>query len=255
MRIAILISLFFASLYAKETSTLEKSPEQQIENSQSISTKESVTIPLSISEESITDDEIFLFTPPDNWKVQDPKNYTRFIKIAFAGEEKGFFRPTINLAVEENVGTEEEFLECVNIIQKKRKDSKWKKRCEIKTEAGIVHLFEDQQITTVGAIKILQGILVKNHTAYLLTASCLVKDMITFLPLYSKTFKSIKFTNDLFAMVEEDKRNPILKEIALADSKNFPSIEKKLEGASPKLGKYWQVLALKDAYEKVHTKK
>lgn len=213
-----------------------------------------VLISLFLSSLFATED-IFLFTPPENWKVQDPKTYTQFVQIAFVNEEKGFFRPSLNLAVEKNVGSELEFLECVNIIQKKKKHSKWKKRSEIKTDAGVIHLFEDEQITKAGAIKILQGILVKDETAYLLTANCLVKDLITFLPLYTKTFKSAKFTNDLFSMMETKEKNILLKEMETINSSNLSSVEKKLEKVSPKLGKYWQVLALKDVYKKAKNKK
>lgn len=199
-------------------------------------------------------EEILLFTPPKDWKVQDPKKYSPYVTVAYAGKEEGFFRPTLNLAVEKNAGTTEQFLECVNKIQKKRPKSKWKKRSEIQTKAGIAYLFEDEVITKAGAVKILQAILVKDNTAYVLTGNCLVKDLLTYLPIHINTFKSLSFTEDLFSLIEEKKREEIVKDLQTLNEQNFASFQEKVEIAGKDLGTYWQLLVLKESYKKIAVK-
>lgn len=199
-------------------------------------------------------DEILLFTPPNDWKVQDPKKYSPYVTVAYAGKEEGFFRPSLNLAIEKNAGTEKEFLECVNKIQKKKPKSKWRKRSSIETNAGIAHLYEDEIITKAGAIKILQAILVKDNTAYILTGNCLIKDLLTYLPIHISTFKTLTFTNDLYSLIEEKKKAEILKDMESLNLKNFSTFQKKIEIEGKSLGSYWQLLVLKDSYNKIEVK-
>jgi len=187
-----------------------------------------------------------LFTPPPNWEIADPKMVSKRAIFGFLDKSKSGFCPSINLTSEKVSLSPEEYLLIVEENCKKKRQ-KWRHLGKIQTRAGVAELTEVEVRTQFGAARMMQAILFKEGTAYILTAGALKKDFSKHASLIEQAFSSLTLSDDLFSLVENEKLQEKLrtswqkKEVGL-ESKTFETLVLK-ECCS--LGAPWQILMLK----------
>ena len=200
--------------------------------------------------------DICLFTPPQNWQCSDPTKLSGYIKIGFIGKSKKLFKPTLNLAEEEIISTEEDYLSAVKKLHKENINADWKKIGRINTKSGPATLAEVDSKTKYGDVKILQAILVKDKHAYILTGAVLKEDFNLYYKDILNAMKSLTLTDDLFSLIaDSSKKNALINKIDnIKNIKKLNQLEKYLKKEFASLGQYWQILLLKDAYISLHKK-
>lgn len=203
-----------------------------------------------------SNDTICYFTPPNGWKTADPTTYPSYVKIGFIGEQDKFFRPSINLAVEEIEISEKEYLNAVKKLHKQNIQSQFQKIGTIQTKAGKAHLFEDTVKTKYGETKILQSIFVSKDRAYILTGSTLKDKYLEGYKVLLSSFRSLFLTEDLFSSISNEvEKNTLKTAFDQVTEKEFKSFQTLVEKKHENMGLYWQILVLERAYKKALAQK
>lgn len=152
------------------------------------------------------------FIPPKNWDLADPKLMSGRVKIGFLGKNKKGFSPSLNLAVEENIGVSiGEYLKIVKKLHEEDHQNTWRELGKVRTNAGPARLTQIDSQTEFGAVRILQLILLKEDTAYILTAAALKEEFAELYQDIQTAFRSITITANLLeAIPEPSRRDSIL---------------------------------------------
>jgi hypothetical protein len=99
---------------------------------------------------------------------------------------------------------------------------------------------------------ILQAIYLEKGTAYILTAAVAKEDFLAQQKEILASFKSFHLTSDLWSEIpEKETRSQIF---ALIEAKEWKSLQQLIEKETSSMGKYWQFLALQEAYGKIFSK-
>lgn len=230
---------------------------------------------LQISDAVVADAVQCYFIPPEGWEIIDPNAYSNRVKIAFMKRNnKGFF-PSINLAIEETQASLSEYLKAVKAIHEQDRNNQWRALGKVQTAAGLAQLTEIDSTTEVGRIRILQLILIKDGSAYVVTAAALKEEFSAFYKDFQSAFRSLTLSSDLLSNIPQLERRENLKEKQqqlFADAKRswLASEEKKSPVEDPlfqekqwlpfqqsvidkfaDMGAFWQVLFLKTTQEKL----
>lgn len=178
---------------------------------------ESLTIPLHFAEEESS----CFFTAPSGWQYVDTSSLPQTIKLFVRGKSESEVPPTLNLAVESTSLDLEHYLTAARNAYCSTGYAQWCQLGTIDTESGECRLTQIEQETEWGIVKIMQAIMVRNHTAYVLSASALKAEFPNY---YEEFFQSIQsFTI---------KENPL--EMVKADDKRLA-----LESACQRLKAHW----------------
>lgn len=123
--------------------------------------------------------------PPTHWEPVDKKLLAPSVKEGFFTKSKKAFCPSLNLAIENSVlVSPEEYLRSVQKIQEEDPGRRWRKLGTLTTRAGSAFLTSIDMETPLGNVRLLQAILLREKTAYLLTGAALQEEF----PLYQETF-------------------------------------------------------------------
>jgi hypothetical protein len=222
--------------------------------------------------ETISLTECF-FLPPKDWEIADPKTLSPKVKIAFIKNTGKGFCPSINLAVEQTQTLPAEYLKAVKNIHEQDRTSRWRTLGKVRTTAGLAQLTEIDSTTEWGPIRLLQLILVKEGSAYVLTAAALKEEFSDFYREFQSAFRSLTLSRDLPGNIPQFERRENLKTrqqqlIGTAESvlKNFPTTKNLLEDSQfqkehwlpfqemvlshfSDMGAFWQVLLLRETQE------
>lgn len=132
-----------------------------------------------------------MFTPPQGWRLVDPKDLPGTIKAMVLGKGQGTVPPTISLGVDPFQGTLKEYLKKVKAINDSHGDE-WKDLGIIQTEAGPASLSQVDIKTQWGVVRAMHVILIKDGNTYILTTSSPKEEFSKFYPEFFKVMRSLK---------------------------------------------------------------
>ncbi len=204
-----------------------------------------------------------IFHPPSDWECALPENHSPFVQVGFVGKGSSAFRPSINLAIEDIDISAQQYLKAVKEIHTADPGTTWRDLGKISTSAGEGRLTEITTRSSIGEVKMLQMILVKEKKAYILTGATIKADYLKLQDLLTKTFKSFSLIPSLLSPASTDHAEQIAA-LFSAVGEDVPDLIEKQKAArwerlqeivlkeSPKLGRYWQFLVLSEGYEKIY---
>jgi hypothetical protein len=112
-------------------------------------------------------------------------------------------------------------------------------------KAGVGRLTEIRKPSPCGELAILQAILIKNGTAYILTAATLKQELASNQKEILTALRTLDLAPDLWSQV------PDLKE-ELTACNEWKEYQKLIEQKTANLGAYWQYLALQEGKNHAH---
>ncbi len=207
------------------------------------------------------------FLPPQNWEIAQPKHLSAHVQVGFIGKGSTDFRPSINLAFEQvDDVTMKEYLKAVKELHLAQPNTKWRDLGKFPTQAGEGRLTEISTGSPWGEVKMLQGIVIKEGTAYILTSAVLKPDLQKFQADILKSFRSLSLAPDFFSPIKDDQKRLELKglftslghfigdeELAAEQKKQWELLQKKLSEDAAYMGSHWHYLVLKEGYAKIYS--
>jgi len=188
-----------------------------------------------------------LFLPPADWQMAQPKGLSA-AKVGFVGKSSSHFQPSISLATEKVDCSLKDYIKAVKEIHLSRAGTKWRDLGSIEMKAGTGRLIEVRTSET----STLQAIYLANGIAYILTAGVAKEDFLAKQKEILDSFKSFHLAEDLWSeLKEETTRNKVL---SLIEEKEWKPLQQLIEKETSSMGKYWQYLALQEAYGKIFSK-
>jgi len=153
--------------------------------------------PLPTAETKVpeTQEEFITFTPPEGWKLVDPKNLTPSVKAMVIGKGDHEFPPSINLATEPYALSLNDYLKKVKEVNQ-ADGADWKSLGSIQTQAGEGNLSQVDLPTQWGDVRMMHVILLKNNVIYILTASALKSEFPKFYKSFFSSLQSLHFTQN-----------------------------------------------------------
>lgn len=197
------------------------------------------------------------FIPPHDWKIVDPKTLSKHTVMAFIGEHKKSFCPTINLAIEKVDISQKQYVKVVKKLHKKDPHTIYRDLGKMQCACGTGHLSELSVRSKGADLRMLQFILVKENHAYVITAATLKNLFSEYQQLIRKSIQSFTITDDLPSCISDEKKKTLIKKEwkNLSQIKNTPSKEKKLAlqklqefilNHCSEMGSFWQVLTIQE---------
>ncbi len=132
------------------------------------------------------------FTPPTGWLSADTKTLPKHVYYMVVGKGKREFPPSINLGIAPFKGSLKDYLKIVKSINDAQGIA-WKDLGSIRTEAGMASLSQVEMHTQWGEIKEMHVILIKDGSAYILTAAALKDEFPDFYKEFFKSMRSLRF--------------------------------------------------------------
>lgn len=188
------------------------------------------------------------FTPPGDWLIADPSTYAPSVSICFIHKKKGPTPPSINLAIEENVPSLNEYAQAVRAIHESNPKNRWRKLMSLPTQGPTGLLTEIDTDKGGKPMRLLQLLIVHNNTAYTLTAAALSAEMNQHYDAFLKTFKSFTITQNLLDSIADNNRREALKD-RLKHLKTEDDV-KSFQNEFADMGQHWQLLVLRNAQRK-----
>ena len=190
------------------------------------------------------------FIPPQDWQCADPKNLSSHVQVGFFGKGQTNFHPSLNLAIEEidNV-TMKEYLKAVKNLHESDHKTTWRDLGKFQTKAGPANLTEITTKNNWGEIRMLQLILIAEKKAYIITGAMLKEEFAEFRDPIVKAFRTLTLTENLLEGVNDSE-----KKVKLQDAMQnmpFDNFQKLVLKETKEMGLHWQILLLKDAFEKI----
>jgi len=128
--------------------------------------------------------------PPKGWdSISDPEQLPEKVCMIYIGTGKGQFSPSINLAYEETTLYPDEYMALAKSYHEGQGDTRCKQLGTIDTKAGKANLLQIDRNTQWGNVRFIQAVVLREKTAYVITATCLQED---FAALSAQLFKSIQ---------------------------------------------------------------
>ncbi|HEY4255385.1 MAG TPA: hypothetical protein VGM34_03455 [Chlamydiales bacterium] len=206
---------------------------------------------------------VCLFSPPKNWQAAKPKNLSEYVQIGFVGQGSDSFSPSISLATEAVDCSLRDYVQAVKEIQLCEPNTHWRDLGALEMNGGKGRLIQITSPSSWGDLTVLQAMLVKENVAYILTASMLKKDLPSLQKEVLASLRSMEFATDLFAVVKEDSLRTQLiesfnqlgeKSSEEQNAKEWSALQSLIEKETNHLGAYWQFLALREGYAKIHSR-
>ncbi|WP_059359888.1 hypothetical protein [Parachlamydia acanthamoebae] len=149
----------------------------------------------NISSESVSELELITFTPPNGWRIADSKELPKHVKIMVVGQGEREFSPSINLATEHYTRSLNDYLKRIKEINQSQ-GVEWKNLGSIHTDAGEANLSQVDEKTQWGDLRMMHVVLVKDETAYILTAAALKDEFPKFYKDFFASLKSLRFIKE-----------------------------------------------------------
>lgn len=148
-----------------------------------------------------------LFTPPEGWRLVDPKEIPgNSIKAMVLGKGKGAIPPTISLGIDNFQGTLKEYLKKIKAINESHGDE-WKDLGPIQTEAGQASLSQVDIDTQWGKIRAMHVVFIKDGVVYILTTSAMRDEFSQFYPQFFNVMRSLRMNKTIEEMNSEKKNS------------------------------------------------
>jgi hypothetical protein len=172
------------------------------------------------------------------------------VKMAFVDKaKKEGFCPSLNLAIENVEGTLNEYLSDVKAIHEQDRNNRWRKLGKVRTLAGDAQLTEIDTLSNLGPVRMLQLILIKEGSAYIMTAAALKKDFCSYYRDFQEAFHSLNVTHDLLDAIPQLERKTAIKherEKLISSPQEFSSFQKMVLEDFKDMGLFWQTLTIEN---------
>lgn len=201
--------------------------------------------------------EYAFFTPPKKWEIVDPKALSPRVKMGFVGSTRKELRPSLNLAVEEVALDTNEYVAAVRKVHESNPNNRWRDLGKFSTPAGDARLTEIESKKEGANVRLLQLILVKKGTAYIITASALKEEFSLFYEDFKSAFRSFEVTSDLIGAVPDPSQREMLKKLCTGlketsrtktpeafQKEDWISFQNVILQNFSNMGAFWQVLML-----------
>lgn len=205
--------------------------------------------------------------------MTDPTHLSPRVKISFIKPQSKGFCPSINLTVEATSVSLTEYLKAIKAIHEQDRNNQWRQLGKVHTIAGSAQLTQIDTPSEWGTIRMLQLILIKEGSAYVLTAAALKEEFSKFYKEIQTAFRSLTLTNDLFQpiaqlekkelllekkrqLLEKMEQSPLDRPIdAFLKDPSWITFEQEVASHTTEMGSYWQLLVLKEAQEELLSQK
>lgn len=199
---------------------------------------------------------ICIFQPPTDWEIAQLKVPAPNIHIGFLSKGTDGFRPSINLATEDVEVSLKEYVKAVKEIHTADPKIRWRDLGKFATQAGEGRLIELSNSSPWGKMKIFQAIVVKEGTAYILTAAVLNEDLSKYQASILNSFHSLTLIPDLWTPITDSEKRKEIQNLFASlgktdDIENQKLRLQQLVDSHSQLGPYWQFLALRDGLAKL----
>jgi hypothetical protein len=223
-------------------------------------------------------EEFCYFIPPKGWNIANPNALSPRVKIAFLGRSSKGFLPSVNLATEQVNITLAAYIEAVKKIHEADPNSTWRDLGKYNTPIGEGRLTEIETKTQNGPARLMQLIVIKNKTAYILTTGALKEEFPKYYKEFETVLASLNMTSDLTSVIPSPQKRTALQnlkeqlEASLKKAEgSFVTVEnpfelnsfqkeawepfqKKVISDYSEMGAYWQILLLKDIQNNLITR-
>jgi len=202
-----------------------------------------------------------VFYPPTHWLPVDPNKLEKEVLVQYVSHGSNKIVPSINLAKENIPNSAEEYLQAVCAMYDKDAHITYHSLGTIKTRSGKAHLLELNLQANKKELTLLQAILIKDKTAYVLTGAAAVQDFTRYRPLYITSIRSMQITDDLISITDPAKQDRLISKIHLltdelkkckAENKTKP-LQQQLEAFYEylseeflEMGDYWRYLLIQE---------
>lgn len=198
------------------------------------------------------------FIPPSGWEIAQLKTPSPHVKIGFLGKGSGEFRPSINLAIEENIDVSlKEYVKAVKELQAEDITSQWRDLGVFPLKCGKAKLIEITNKSAWGEIKVLQLLFVADDTAYILTAAVHKDDFLKFQKELIQSFSSLTLAEDLFSEIPDLAKRSAFTSFFSKLGSNEKDLEwenlQKEVAQHTYLGQYWTFLILQEGLLKIYS--
>lgn len=138
-----------------------------------------------------------VYTPPAGWQMPDPKivKLPPHVHSMVVGKGPSTVPPSINLSSQAYNGTLKQYLQMVKLKNEEKGDI-WKDLGTIKTGAGMASLSQVDSKSQHGDMRNMHTILVKNGTAYIMTAGALKSEFSMFYQDFFNAMSSLRITTE-----------------------------------------------------------
>ncbi|MBI3237178.1 MAG: hypothetical protein HYZ48_05730 [Chlamydiales bacterium] len=151
--------------------------------------------------------------PPKEWEVADPQILSKSVQIAFFKKKSGKFRPSINLSTESTLLSLERYLKAIQKIHERNPQNRWRRLGKAHTLAGVGELTEIDTITDLGAVRMLQLILIKGGCAYIVTAAALKEEISEHYQAFQNALRTLCITSDLISAIPQALKRDTLQQL------------------------------------------
>ncbi|MCH9627059.1 MAG: hypothetical protein S4CHLAM2_06930 [Chlamydiales bacterium] len=132
-------------------------------------------------------------TAPKGWEcINDPDQLPQKVCRLYVGTGKSQFSPSINIACEETTMLSDEYLALAKSYHEGEGDTRCRPLGKVKTQAGQADLLQIDRSTQWGNVRFLQAVVVRDHTAYVITATCLQQEFASLSPQLLKSIQSFE---------------------------------------------------------------
>lgn len=189
-----------------------------------------------------------IFSPPKNWEVAKPDSLAPKVKIGFFGKAKGYFPPSINLAVEPTEADLNAYLKAVQKLYSADKDKRWRNLGSFSTKAGPAVLTSLDFSVDEDQVRVLQLILIKNKKAYLLTGASAKAECAKNQKVLLDSFSSLDLLSDISNSIKDPSKKELLhqrtKDLLLSPETGWSEFQSFLLKEFKNQGICWQILFL-----------
>ncbi len=130
--------------------------------------------------------------PPIGWQILDTKTLPTEIKLFVRNPDFKDLPASINIATEETSLTLTEYLAAIEESYEDQPSQRFQWAGKITTDSGIIHLCQSEAPFPGGRARILQGVLVKDNVAYVITATASITEFAKNYKNFYNSFKSFK---------------------------------------------------------------
>lgn len=198
------------------------------------------------------------FQPPAGWEIAQSKQRSPYIYIGFFGPSSSQFRPSLNLATEEIDVSLKEYVQAVLEIHRSDRNVQCRNLGTFAMQGGEGKLLEITHRNGWGVSKLLQAILVKEKTAYILTASASNDDFAHLKESILQSMRSFQIIDDLSSPIRDERLRQNLKSFFDRlgygeDPQKQWELWKGVIHRIKEMGPYWQFLALQEGYARIYS--
>lgn len=176
------------------------------------------------------------FPAPKGWTMIDPKVLLAEVKVMVRGVAKqpSNLPPSLNLALEETDLSQEEYLDEIKTMNSQDRNKRWSRIGSLETKAGEMALTQLDMTTSWGDVRMLQAVMIKNHIAYVITATAHLSEFAQFSNEFLCAMQAFDINKDLNEMVGKNKASD-LKDMTDRAKKEWRSFYEKTKEQHPEL--------------------